>query len=79
MQTKGPLSTPFYCGMGKTPSPKGTGGNPGVYDKHTTPILSKPRDVGKDAPKEIFFEDIPGQPPSWKASLAGGTSMTFKK
>lgn len=59
--TKGPLSTPFSCGVGHAPPAHGKGNN-GTYDRHTTPILSKPHDVGKDGVREIFFADIPGKP-----------------
>ncbi len=75
---KNGLSTPFDCGC-KAPSAHAKGNN-GTYDRHTTPILSKPRDVGKDAPREIFFTDVPGSPMrvSLEGSLKGGTSMKFK-
>ncbi len=75
---KNGLSTPFDCDC-KAPSAHAKGNN-GTYDRHTTPALSKPRDVGKDAPREIFFTDIPGSPMrvSLEGSLKGGTSMKFK-
>ncbi len=76
---KNGLSTPFSCGVEKAPSAHAKG-NGGTYDHHITPGLSKPRDVGKDAPREIFFVDIPGSPMrvSLDGSLKGGTSMKFR-
>jgi hypothetical protein len=58
--TKNGLSTPMDCGC-TAPSPRGKG-NSGTYDHHTTPVFSKPHDVGKDGVREIFFADIPGSP-----------------
>jgi len=78
---KNGLSTPFDCGC-SAPPPRGKGNN-GTYDHHTTPILSKPRDVGKDAPREIFFASVPGKPmpvstPMAK-TLAQGTFAVYKE
>jgi hypothetical protein len=53
MSLNSPMSAPF----GST-STKGT---PGTYDRHETPILSKPRDTGKDAQPEKFFEELQGK------------------
>lgn len=74
---KGPLNTPFDCGC-KAPPARGRG-NDGVYDHHVTPILSKPRDLGPSAPREIFFTDIAGEPKKMGLNLKGGTSISFKK
>jgi hypothetical protein len=79
---KNGLSTPFSCGVGHAPNPHAKGNN-GTYDRNTTPLLSKPHDVGKDGVKEIFFADIPGKPmpvstPMAK-TLAQGTFAVYKE
>lgn len=37
---------------------KQKGGNPGLYDRHRTPVISKPRDRGPDGQPEKFFESM---------------------
>jgi hypothetical protein len=78
MPTKGGLSSPMRSGF-NAPSLRGKG-NPGVYDHHTTPALSKPRDVGKDAVPTIFFTDVSYKTmkPSLTQSLRGGTAIKGK-
>lgn len=79
---KNGLSTPFSCGVGHAPSARGKG-NSGTYDRHTTPALSKPHDVGKDGVKEIFFANIPGAPMPVKTpmdkTLAQGTFAVYRE
>lgn len=31
-----------------------------TYDRNRTPVLSKPRDMGKDSIPTVFYEDVPG-------------------
>jgi hypothetical protein len=49
------INTPFECRLDEK-VPSASGGNPGTYDKHRTPILSKPHSTGKDTIREKFFE-----------------------
>jgi hypothetical protein len=55
MASKCAINTPFGSSEGtvaKTPSTKGV---TGTYDKHRTPILSKPHSMGKDTIPLKFF------------------------
>ncbi len=52
---KSAVNTPFQDRLGSTvPSTKG--GNPGTYDHHRTPILSKPHSKGPDTIPLKFYE-----------------------
>ena len=74
---KGKISSPMT-----TMAPPSMKGNPGVYDRHTEPCLSKPRDMGKDAVPTIFFTNVPGTPAKvstpLKDTLAQGTFAKYK-
>jgi hypothetical protein len=57
MKTSGKanINTPFEHTLHEK-VPSSNSGNPGVFDHHTTPILSKPHSMGKDTISEKFFE-----------------------
>lgn len=53
-------------------SKRGTGG---TYDRHETPVINKPRDVGKDAQPEKFFEQMPGHKNGTKLETTFDTAI----
>lgn len=52
---KASINTPFENHLHEK-VPSSNSGNPGTFDKHRTPILSKPHSMGKDTISEKFYE-----------------------
>ncbi len=52
---KAAINTPFTERIGMS-VPAKKGGNPGTYDHHRTPILSKPHSMGADTIPLKFYE-----------------------
>lgn len=57
------VTTPFQNTLASSVPSKGKG-NPGTYDRHRTPILSKPHSMGKDTIPLKFFEGGPALTPN---------------
>lgn len=59
----------------KVPNVKGPSG---TYDRNETPVIGKPRDMGKGAQPEIFFEDVPGKIGKLQSPMGTGIPMSKK-
>ena len=64
-QMKDKISSPMTNGAMGTPSKKGEG----VYNHHTTPALSKPREGGASLPLK-FFSGMKGTPEKIQSPMA---------
>lgn len=70
------FNTPFHV-PGYTDKAIAPAGDAGVYDRHTTPVMSHPRDRGAGVVPDKFFETMKGSPAALASPL--GTSLPNPK
>lgn len=70
------FNTPFHV-PGISNKAVAPAGDAGVYDRHTTPVVSHPRDRGSGVVPDKFFEKMKGSPAALSSPF--GTSLKNPK